>query len=146
MESEGADTAKLVSRPRTAAEARQEVEFALYPLACSPDARYRSAHLAGVWDATLIASELVGHVLHHRADLSRDCFLVCTLSCGEITISVTDPCDEVLPASPVAPDARRGGLEGAGWWLVHQLADQVDIARLPEGGRSITAAVPLSGP
>ncbi|MBK3620255.1 ATP-binding protein, partial [Streptomyces sp. MBT98] len=48
--------------------------------------------------------------------------------------------------SPVAPDARRGGLEGAGWWLVHQLADQVDITQLPEGGRSITAAVPLSGP
>ncbi|MFJ6510517.1 ATP-binding protein [Streptomyces sp. NPDC091406] len=146
MLGEEADKRRPVCRPRTAAEARREVEFALYPLSCSPDAHYRSAHLAGVWDATLIASEIVGHVLHHRGDLSRDCFLVCTLQCGEITITVTDPCDDVLPASPIGPDARRGGLEGAGWWLVHHLADQVDIVQLPGGGRSITAAVPLSGP
>ncbi len=122
------------------------MEFALYPLRCAPDDRYRTAHQAGVWDAVLVASELVGHVLHHREDASRDCFLVCTLDCGEITISVTDPCDKVLPASPIAPDPRRGGLEGTGWWLVHHLADQVDIVPLPEGGRAITAAVPLSGP
>ncbi|MEV1044377.1 hypothetical protein [Streptomyces sp. NPDC049916] len=146
MEGGGADAANRVCRPRSAAEARQEVEFALYPLRCAPDARYRTAHLAGVQDATLVASELVGHVLHHGAALSRDCFLVCSLYRDEITISVTDPCDEPLPAFPDAPDPGRTGLAGGGWWLVHQVADQVQVVQLAEGGRSITAAVPLSGP
>ncbi|OKJ18842.1 hypothetical protein AMK23_35065 [Streptomyces sp. CB02130] len=100
----------LTATAGAAAAARQEVEFALYPLRCSPDAAVRAAHRAGAQDASWIASELVAHVLHHT-EYSRECLLVCVLSSGGIT--VTDSCDEALPHFPGAPlggRARAGSL------------------------------------
>ncbi|CAM5244933.1 putative protein OS=Streptomyces microflavus OX=1919 GN=Smic_78190 PE=4 SV=1 [Streptomyces microflavus] len=47
----------------TAAHARSEVEFALHPLLCAPDAHFRAAHQGGVDDALLVASELTSDAL-----------------------------------------------------------------------------------
>ncbi|MET9925762.1 MULTISPECIES: hypothetical protein [unclassified Streptomyces] len=160
-----ADAAGHVCRPASAAEARREVEFALHPLLCSPDNSYLRAHRAGFEDAMLVASELVGHVLHHPQD-SRDvlhhpenspdllhhqehspgCFLVCLLHSDEVTITVTDTCEEILPLCPRAPAPGSTGLAGLGWWVINKVADQVVVQALPTGGKTITVAVPLSGP
>ncbi|MFJ9624857.1 hypothetical protein [Streptomyces sp. NPDC101181] len=135
----------LVSRPESAAEARREVEFALYPLLCSPDVSLRPAHHARAMDASLVASELVGHV-HHHTGSSRECLLVCLLHTNEITIVVTDPCDADLPRFPHPLDHGRAGLGSAFWSVVNRVAHQVDVQALPTGGRIISAAVALTGP
>ncbi|MEU8560462.1 ATP-binding protein [Streptomyces cyaneofuscatus] len=140
-----ADTAGHVCRPASAAEARREVEFALHPLLCSADSYYLRAHRAGFEDAVLVASELVGHVLHHPED-SPGCFLVCLLHRDEVTITVTDTCEEILPLCPRAPAPGGTGLAGVGWWVINKVADQVVVQTLPTGGKTITVAVPLSGP
>lgn len=170
-----AGAAGHVCRPASAAEARREVEFALHPLLCSPDNHYLRAHRAGFEDAMLVASELVGHVLHHRenspdarhhAEGSPDvrhhpedspdllhhqahspgCFLVCLLHSDEVTITVTDTCEEILPLCPRAPTPGSTGLAGLAWWVINKVADQVVVQALPTGGKTITVAVPLSGP
>ncbi|MFD3973923.1 hypothetical protein [Streptomyces cyaneofuscatus] len=160
-----ADTAGHVCRPASAAEARREVEFALHPLLCSPDSHYLRAHRAGFEDAMLVASELVGHVLHHPEDSpdvlrepegspdvpdrpgpSSGCFLVCLLHSDEVTITVTDTCEEILPLCPRSPAAGSTGLAGLGWWVINEVADQVVVQALPTGGKTITVAVALSGP
>jgi len=145
MADSGADIGGPVCRPSSAAEARREVEFALHPLLCSPDRHYRRAHQAGFEDAVLVASELVGHALHHTRH-PRDCFLVCRLHTDEVTVTVTDTCDESLPVCPCAPTPGSTGLAATGWWVVNEVADHVDVRALPTGGRTITVAVPLSGP
>ncbi len=171
MKGTEADAAGHVCRPASAAEARREVEFALHPLLCSPDSHYLRAHRAGFEDAMLVASELVGHVLHHPEDSpdvpqqpedspdvldhpepSSGCFLVCLLHSDEVTITVTDTCEEILPLCPRAPTpgstglAELTGLAGLGWWVINEVADQVVVQTLPTGGKTITVAVPLSGP
>ncbi|WP_433397459.1 hypothetical protein [Streptomyces sp. CA-146814] len=190
-----AGAAGHVCWPASAAEARREVEFALHPLLCSPDNHYLRAHRAGFEDAMLVASELVGHVLHHpenspdarhhpegspdarhhpedspdarhhpedspdarhhpedSLDLlphqahSPGCFLVCLLHSDEVTITVTDTCEEILPLCPRAPTPGSTGLAGLAWWVINKVADQVVVQALPTGGKTITVAVPLSGP
>ncbi|MBK6042096.1 hypothetical protein [Streptomyces sp. MBT55] len=134
----------VVSRPASAAAARQEVEFALYLLLCSPDAAIRAAHRAGAQDTSWIASELVAHVLHHT-EYSRGYLLVCDLSSGGIT--VTDSGDEALPhipGSPVGGRARAGG--GLFRSVVNRIAAQVEVQALPAGGRIISAAIALTEP
>ncbi|MXG28426.1 ATP-binding protein [Streptomyces sp. YIM 132580] len=150
-----AGAAGHVCRPASAAEARREVEFALHPLLCAPDSYSLRAHRAGFEDAMLVASELVGHVLHHREsspdvldhqENSPGCFLVCLLHSDEVTITVTDTCEEILPLCPHSPAPGGNGLAGLGWWVINKVADQVVVQALPTGGKTITVAVPLSGP
>ncbi|WP_143665413.1 ATP-binding protein [Streptomyces sp. gb14] len=136
----------MVSRPASPAAARQEVEFALYTLLCSPDAAVRAAHRAGAQDASWIASELVAHVLIHHTEYSRECLLVCDLSSGGITITVTDSCAGALPhipGSPVGGRARAGSLFRS---VINRVAEQVDVQALPAGGRIISAAIALTEP
>lgn len=135
-------------RPDSAAHARSEVEFALHPLLCAPDAHFRAAHRRGVDDALLVASELTSDALTRSAPGSS-CELTCTLGRYEVTISVTGPYETAARPQPLSyplglrPGARR--LDELRRRIVRQIA-RIQITRRTDGERTITASVPLTGP
>ncbi|MFJ3575969.1 hypothetical protein [Streptomyces rubiginosohelvolus] len=82
----------------------------------------------------------------HHTEYSREWLLVCDLSSGGITITVTDSCAGVLPhipGSPVGGRARAGSLFRS---VINRVAEQVDVQALPAGGRIISAAIALTEP
>ncbi|MFE1333143.1 hypothetical protein [Streptomyces microflavus] len=132
----------------SAAHARSEVEFALHPLLCAPDARFRAAHQSGVDDALLVASELTSDALT-RSGPGSSCELTCALGRYEVTISVTGPYATAawphLLLFPFELFPGAGRLEELRRRIVRQIA-RIRIARRADGERTITATVPLTGP
>ncbi|CAM5452475.1 hypothetical protein ACTFBT_00290 [Streptomyces microflavus] len=134
------------SRPSSAAHARSEVEFALHPLLCAPDAHFRSAHQGGVDDALLVASELTSDALT-RSGPGSSCELTCTLGRYEVTISVTGPYESAARLLSYPLGLRPGaGLTELRRRIVRQITARIQITRRTAGERIITATVPLTGP
>ncbi|MEU0162279.1 hypothetical protein ABZ154_26500 [Streptomyces sp. NPDC006261] len=135
-------------RPDSAAHARSEVEFALHPLLCAPDAHFRAAHQGGVDDALLVASELTSDALT-RSPPGSSCQLTCTLGRYEVTISVTGPYETAARPQPLlSPSELRPGasrLEELRRRIVRQIA-RIQITRRTGGVGTITATIPLTGP
>ncbi|CAM5246882.1 MULTISPECIES: hypothetical protein [Streptomyces] len=135
-------------RPDSAAHARSEVEFALHPLLCAPDAHFRAAHQGGVDDALLVASELTSDALT-RSGPGSSCEFTCALGRYEVTISVTGPCESAawphLLVSPLGQPPVAGRLAELRRRIVRRIA-RVQITWRADGERTITATVPLTGP
>lgn len=138
-----------ICRPHSAAHARSEVEFALHPLLCAPDAHFRAAHQSGVDDALLVASELTSDALT-RSKPGSSCELTCTLGRYDVTISVTGLYDTA--AQPPLLSSPLGGRPGGSRLaelrrrIVRQIAHRIQITRRTAGERTITATIALTGP
>ncbi|MFF1453786.1 ATP-binding protein [Streptomyces sp. NPDC058274] len=137
------DTAALPERsrsrgPRSPAEARQAVRHAL-------EGRFRGRGGPGdddvVGDALLVASELTTNAILHGGGVTD--FEV-TLLDRELMLSVSDRSDQ-LPLTVRRLDERgRMRVGGHGWPIICRLARDIVVSTLHNGGKRITAVVPLS--
>ncbi|MFW3470434.1 hypothetical protein ACN24M_03095 [Streptomyces microflavus] len=136
-------------RPHSAAQARSEVELALHPLLCAPDAHVRAAHRDGVENAQLVASELITDALT-RSTPGVPCILTCTLGRYEVTISVTGhygmPTRPHQPSCPPGPHPGAIHLDRLRRRIVQESTDRLQTCWRTDGERTTTATVPLTGP
>ncbi|MFH8342280.1 ATP-binding protein [Streptomyces sp. AM6-12] len=115
----------------SSAEARDAVAALLAAARPAPVRR-------SVQDAQLVVSELVTNAQKHAPG---PCALSLELGPGAhaLRICVTDTSAE--PPSPRSPDPGRVG--GHGLHLVTMLSRDLEVTVLPEGGKRVTATVPL---
>ncbi|MFD7027518.1 ATP-binding protein [Streptomyces sp. NPDC059917] len=90
-------------------------------------------------DALLVTSELVTNAVRHGGGLAG---FEAALDREALEITVTDRSCEVPHSAagrPIRPGAPNGGATegGFGWPLVRLLADQVSVAPLATGGKSV---------
>ncbi|WP_055697733.1 MULTISPECIES: ATP-binding protein [Streptomyces] len=93
-----------------------------------------------VADAVLVTSELVTNAIRHGGGLRG---FLCRVHSGFAEIAVDDASDEV-PVTRVRHSLLTSG--GHGWPSVCRLASDVTVRHLPQGGKRITARIPLSSP
>ncbi|MFD7713047.1 ATP-binding protein [Streptomyces sp. NPDC059785] len=137
------DTATLsdhrdIRGARTAAEARDAVRDALaegFPGGGIPRDN------GSVGDALLVASELTTNAILHGGGVTD--FEV-TVTDHELRLSVSDQSDRLPVATPGTDSSGRMRLGGHGWPIVCRLARDVVVSPLRNGGKRITAIVPLS--
>lgn len=123
----------------TAAEARDHARSVVREQWDSPS---RTAREEDVVDLLLVVSELVTNAIRHGGGLAG--FEV-SLAPDGVRVAVHDHSDAV-PDDPYGPDAapaRDHGHGGYGWPLVIRLAREVVVDRHPEGGKTISALLPL---
>ncbi|MFD3697983.1 ATP-binding protein [Streptomyces sp. NPDC058646] len=83
----------------------------------------------------LVVSELVANAIRHTVG---PCALHLELIEGSIDVCVTDH-------SPQRPRPRAPGTDGSGgwgWFMINRLATRIRINPVPEGGKTICAALP----
>ena len=83
----------------------------------------------------LVVTELVANAIRHTVG---PCALHLELLDGSIDVCVSD-------CSPQSPQPRTPGTDGTGgwgWFMIKRLATHIHIKPMPEGGKTICAALP----
>ncbi|MFK4148753.1 ATP-binding protein [Streptomyces sp. NPDC004065] len=94
-----------------------------------------------VSDAQLVASELTTNAILHGGGMTD--FHVDVVGRG-VRVCVSDRSDRLPVAVPAGDRHGRHRDGGRGWPIVCRLARDVQVADLPDGGKCITAFMPLT--
>jgi anti-sigma regulatory factor (Ser/Thr protein kinase) len=109
---------------------------------------FRRAPEGALVDLRLVVSELVSNAVRHGGGLTG--FDARPEAVG-VRVIVRDASDRV-PDAVTAPGGFPEGEEhldrsapgGYGWPLIHRLARDIRVERLPEGGKAVSALIPLT--
>lgn len=124
--------------PSSPAQARKRVEVLLHDRSCNMQGPCKGTSVA---DALLVTSELVTNAFRHGGGITD---FTAEVTDGGVRVSVGDRSDR-LPALPDrTEDHDRLRIGGHGWRLILTLARNVAITHQADGGKLITALVPLA--
>ncbi|MEU9579424.1 ATP-binding protein [Streptomyces chilikensis] len=136
-------------RPRAAvASASAARAYAVAVVREEWETPFRRAPEGALVDLRLVVSEMVSNAVRHGGGLTG--FEARPEAVG-VRVVVRDASDQV-PDAVTSPGAFPEGEEhleraapgGYGWPLIHRLARDIHVERLPEGGKAVSALIPLT--
>lgn len=136
-------------RPRAAvASASAARAYAVAVVRDQWETPFRRAPEGALVDLRLVVSEMVSNALRHGGGLTG--FDAMPEAVG-VRVVVRDASDRVPDAVSAPGDfpegeehLERAAPGGYGWPLIHRLARDIHVERLPEGGKAVSALVPLT--
>ncbi|MGW0932479.1 ATP-binding protein [Streptomyces sp. NPDC002644] len=145
----GSGAQPVRERPRAAvASASAARAYAVSVVRDEWETAYRRAPEGALVDLRLVVSELVSNALRHGGGLTG--FEVRPEAVG-VRVFVHDASERVPRAMSAAggfPEGEehleRTAPGGYGWPLIHRLARDIRVERLPEGGKAVSVLVPLT--
>ncbi|WP_218957272.1 ATP-binding protein, partial [Streptomyces sp. UH6] len=136
-------------RPRAAvASASAARAYAVAVVREEWETPFRRAPEGALVDLRLVVSELVSNAVRHGGGLTG--FEARPEAVG-VRVVVRDASDRV-PDAVTSPGPfpegeahlERAAPGGYGWPLIHRLARDIHVERLPEGGKAVSALIPLT--